>query len=221
MADICFSNVYNTITTDFLRQGEINIKWILLIAYNIGIITKNYIRFTFICFTVTILDMNIFRAMKPDAVYQSVLDVPFEGLKEMGKTCLLLDFDNTLGIDRTERPGEYAFECIKKVRENGFTCCLVSNAKSSRSSNIAKELDIPCVTYAHKPRPDGVNRALKLMDTKADKAVLIGDQIFTDVMAGRFAGVYTIMVEKYDKKEVWYIVLKRGLEKIVRAIGKF
>ena len=111
------------------------------------------IRFTFTGFTVTILDMNIFRAMKPDAVYQSVLDVPFEGLKKMGKTCLLLDFDNTLGIDRAERPGEYAFECVKKVKENGFTCCLVSNAKSSRSSNIAAELDIPCVTYAHKPRP--------------------------------------------------------------------
>ena len=179
------------------------------------------IRFTFTGFTVTILDMNIFRAMKPDAVYQSVLDVPFEGLKEMGKTCLLLDFDNTLGTDRAERPGEYAFECVKKVKENGFTCCLVSNAKSSRSSNIAAELDIPCVTYAHKPRPDGVNRALKLMNVESDKAVLIGDQIFTDVMAGKFAGVYTIMVEKYAPKEVWYIVLKRGLEMIVRAIGKF
>ena len=50
---------------------------------------------------------------------------------------------------------------------------------------------------------------------------MIGDQIFTDVMAGRFAGVYTIMVEKYDKKEIWYIVLKRGFERIVRAIGRF
>ena len=165
--------------------------------------------------------MNIFSAMKPDAVYNSLMDIPLDDLKSMGKTCLLLDFDNTLGVDHATEPGEYAFECVKKVKEHGFDCCLVSNAKSGRSAGIASALEIPCVTYAHKPRPDGVNRALKLMNKERSESVMIGDQIFTDVMAGRFAGVYTIMVEKYDKKEIWYIVLKRGFEKIVRAIGRF
>jgi len=177
--------------------------------------------FTIKAFIDKIFAMNIFSAMKPDKVYNSVLDIPLEDIKAMGKTCLLLDFDNTLGIDRASEPGEYAFDCIKKIKESGLECCLVSNAKSGRSAGIAAALDIPCVTYAHKPRPDGVNRALKLMNKDKSDAVMIGDQIFTDVMAGRFAGVYTIMVEKFGKKEVWYIVLKRGLEKVVRAIGRF
>ena len=166
-------------------------------------------------------NMNIFKAMKPDKVYKGVNDIPLDELRSMGKTCLLLDFDNTLGPDHATRPDQYAYDFIKKITDAGFSCCLVSNAKSGRSSGIAKLLEIPCITYAHKPRPDGVNRALKLLGKDRDEAVMIGDQIFTDVIAGRLASVYTIMVEKYSSREIWYVMLKRPLEKIVRLIGRF
>ena len=165
--------------------------------------------------------MNIFAAMKPDAVYGSVYDIPLDKLREEGKKCLLLDFDNTLGPDHATKPDNYAFDFIKKVKDSGFICCLVSNAKTGRSAGIAEALGIPCVTYAHKPRPDGIYRALKLMNTDASEAVMIGDQVFTDVIAGRLAPVYTIMVEKYSSKEIWYVVLKRPFEKLVRLIGRF
>ena len=168
-----------------------------------------------------ILLMNIFRAMVPDTVYKRADVIPYEELKSQGKTCILFDFDNTLGPDHATAPDKYAFDIIAKVRELGFKCCLVSNAKSGRSSKIAGMLNIPCVTYAHKPRPDGIYRALKLMETDASKAVMVGDQVFTDVIAGRLAPVYTIMVEKYSSKEIWYVVLKRPFEKLVRLIGRF
>ena len=165
--------------------------------------------------------MNIFAAMKPDAVYGSVYDIPLDKLREEGKKCLLLDFDNTLGPDHATKPDKYAFDFIKRIQDSGFICCLVSNAKTGRSAGIAETLGIPCVTYAHKPRPDGIYRALKLMNTDASEAVMIGDQVFTDVIAGRLAPVYTIMVEKYSSKEIWYVVLKRPFEKLVRLIGRF
>ena len=165
--------------------------------------------------------MNIFKAMKPDKVYKNVFEIPLDELRAAGKTCLLLDFDNTLGPDHATMPDKYAFDFIRKLTDAGFNCCLVSNAKSGRSSGIAQELDIPCVTYAHKPRPDGVNRAIQLMNVEPGETVMIGDQVFTDVIAGRLAGVYTIMVEKYSSKEIWYVVLKRPFEKLVRLIGGF
>ena len=82
-------------------------------------------------------------------------------------------------------------------------------------------LDIPCITYAHKPTPSGVRRALQEMRAVNEEAAMIGDQIFTDVIAGRLAGCYTIMVERYSKKEIWYVALKRPFEKIVRFFGRF
>lgn len=165
--------------------------------------------------------MNILSTMKPDRVCKSVFDIPLDELRSDGKKCLLLDFDNTLGPDHATRAGEYAFEFVSKAKSSGFSCCLVSNAKSGRSSGIAAELSVPCVTYAHKPRPDGIYRALELIKADGSEAVMIGDQVFTDVIAGRLAGVYTIMVEKYAPKEMWYIVLKRIPEKLVRLIGRF
>ena len=140
--------------------------------------------------------MNIFAAMKPDAVYGSVYDIPLDKLREEGKKCLLLDFDNTLGPDHATKPDNYAFDFIKKVKDSGFICCLVSNAKTGRSAGIAEALGIPCVTYAHKPRPDGIYRALKLMNTEASEAVMVGDRIDNDIIPAKKMGMKTIWVRQ-------------------------
>ena len=165
--------------------------------------------------------MNIFKAMCPTGVYRSVMDMPWERLKEEGLRVALLDFDNTLGPDRATEPDDYSFKCIEMLRGLGIEPCLVSNAKSSRSDGISKILNIPCVTYAKKPKPDGVLNAMKLMNASSDSAVMVGDQVFTDVMAGNLAGIRSYMVEKYQSHEIWYVAIKRPFEKVVRLIGKF
>lgn len=165
--------------------------------------------------------MNIFKAMKPERVYISAKTIPWVSLASEGITVALLDFDNTLGPDHSTEPTDFSFECVREIQDAGIRCCLVSNAKSGRSAGIAHALDIPCITYARKPEPVGVYRALKMMDAKRDEAVMVGDQIFTDVIAGNLAGVRTFMVEKLYPKEIWYVALKRIPEKIVRLIGRF
>ena len=165
--------------------------------------------------------MNIFKAMKPERVYTTAKMIPWVSLKSEGITVALLDFDNTLGPDHATAPTDFSFECVKEIQDAGIRCCLVSNAKSGRSAGIAKALDIPCVTYARKPEPVGVRRALELMQAGPEDAVMVGDQIFTDIIAGNLAGVRTFMVEKLHRKEIWYVALKRIPEKLVRLIGRF
>ena len=132
-----------------------------------------------------------------------------------------MDFDNTLGPDHATEPEDYSYKCVKLIEETGIKCCLVSNAKSGRSAKIAEMLGIPVVTYAHKPGTSGVLKAIKLMESTADKSVMVGDQVFTDVIAGNRSGVRTFMVEKLHKSEIWYVLLKRPFEKLVRVVGKF
>ena len=165
--------------------------------------------------------MNIFSAMKPEKVYGSLDVMPWNELAGEGIKTALLDFDNTLGPDHATEPEEYSYKCVKLIEETGIKCCLVSNAKSGRSSKIAEMLGIPCVTYANKPGTSGVLKAIKLMESSPEACVMVGDQIFTDVIAGNRSGVRTFMVERLHKKEVWYIVLKRVFERIVRAIARF
>lgn len=165
--------------------------------------------------------MNIFKAMIPDLTVRSVKDIDLNDLKCRGINTVLLDFDNTLGPDHSTVPTDYSRECVDKLTKSGFKLCLVSNAKSGRSSGIAKELGIECITYAHKPNPSGIMRALELMGSSYSETAMVGDQIFTDVIAGRLAGCYTIFVERYSKKEIWYVALKRPFERIVRLCGHF
>ena len=165
--------------------------------------------------------MNIFRAMKPEKVYKSLAEMPWDILAQEGIRTALLDFDNTLGPDHATEPEEYSYNCIKQIQEQGIRCCLVSNAKSGRSAKIAEMLDIPCVTFAKKPGTSGVLKAIELMGSNKQESVMVGDQIFTDVIAGNNSGVRTFMVEKLHKHEAWYVMLKRPLEKIVRGMAHF
>ena len=165
--------------------------------------------------------MNIFKAMKPEKVYKDLARIPWDELSSSGITTALLDFDNTLGRDHATEPEEFSYNCVKMIEEKGIKCCLVSNAKSGRSAKIAEMLGVPCVTYANKPGTSGVIKAMELMNSTPATSVMVGDQIFTDVIAGNRAGLRTFMVEKLYKPEIWYVMLKRPFEKIVRLIGKF
>lgn len=165
--------------------------------------------------------MNIFKAMRPEKVYENLTNMPWKELYDEGIRTALLDFDNTLGPDHATEPEDYSYKCVKMIEETGIKCCLVSNAKSGRSARIAEMLGIPVVTYANKPGTSGVLKAIKLMGSTADKSVMVGDQVFTDVIAGNRSGVRTFMVEKLHKSEIWYVLLKRPFEKLVRVVGKF
>lgn len=165
--------------------------------------------------------MNIFRAMKPERVYENLTKMPWQELYNEGIRTALLDFDNTLGPDHATEPEEYSYKCVKMIEETGIKCCLVSNAKSGRSAKIAEMLKIPVVTYANKPGTSGVLKAIKLMESTPEKSLMVGDQVFTDVIAGNRSGVRTFMVEKLYKSEIWYVLLKRPFEKLVRVVGNF
>ncbi|MBP5491684.1 MAG: YqeG family HAD IIIA-type phosphatase [Clostridiales bacterium] len=161
---------------------------------------------------------NIFR---PNLCVNKVSDLNFSELYEKGFRYALLDFDNTLAPDHYTEPIEYSYEMVSRMKNAGFSLCLVSNAKSERSAKIAKMLDIPCISYAHKPSPSGVLKAMDMIGAAKENTLMIGDQLFTDMAAGNRAGVYTILVERYSKKEVFYVVLKRFPEWILRKICRF
>ena len=158
---------------------------------------------------------------KPNEVYQKITLVPFDSLYKKGYRIALLDMDNTITKDHAVQPEDYTFSAIQTMQKEGFTCCVVSNAKSDRSATISKELGIACVAFAGKPSPNGIFRALELVEGKKEDAVFFGDQLFTDIAAANRAGIYSVLIEPLYKKEVFYVKIKRPFEKIVRKMLKF
>ena len=154
--------------------------------------------------------------MKPDYYLDTVHDVDFGVLKENNIETILLDIDNTLVPFKSSLPEEHIEEWIRRAKAEQFKICLVSNAYPRRAQTIGAHLDVPVVWMAKKPFKKGVVDSLKLTGTNKEQAVMIGDQIFTDILAAKLAGVRTILVEPMTKSDFVMTKFYRVLEFFVK-----
>ena len=155
--------------------------------------------------------------VKPWRREPDVASIGVDGLVEAGVRCVLIDRDNTVVPRDTKQAPESALAWLGALRAAGIKVCMVSNNFHSREvEESARELGCEVVHHAMKPAPFAVRRALKLMGATADEAVLVGDQVFTDVMAGNLAGVRPILVDPQSTTDLWYTHIFRVFE---RAIG--
>lgn len=97
----------------------------------------------------------------------------------------------------------------------GFKMCIVSNSLGKRVKWFGEKLGIPGVSKAVKPRKRAFLKAMEMLGSTVKTTIIIGDQIFTDVLGGNLLGVYTILVFPVDKKEFFTTFFLRGAEKII------
>lgn len=150
----------------------------------------------------------------PDEYLESTYKIDFKKLYEKGYRGILFDIDNTL-VPHGAPADERAVALFERLRELGFKTCLISNNKEPRVKSFCDKVDSAYVFKAGKPLPGGYEEGIRKMKTTRENTLFIGDQIFTDVLGAKRAGLYTIMVKPIHPKEEIQIVLKRYLEKIV------
>ena len=124
------------------------------------------------------------------------------------------DIDNTL-VPHGAPADKRAVALFKKLREIGFQTCLISNNKEPRVKSFCDKVGSTYVFKAGKPLPGGYEEGIRRMKTTKENTLFIGDQIFTDVLGAKRAGLHAIMVKPIHPKEEIQIVLKRYLEKVV------
>ena len=132
-----------------------------------------------------------------------------------GVRCVLLDRDNTcVPRDSKVAPPE-VMAWIEALHEQGISTCLVSNNfHTTQVERSAAELESEVVHHAMKPAPFAVWTALRKMDVEKTEAVLVGDQLFTDMAAGNLAGVRTILVRPQSRVDLWYTHIFRVFENL-------
>lgn len=150
----------------------------------------------------------------PDECAESVYQIDFSEWYKKGYRGVMFDIDNTLvphGADATAE----AVAFFKKLQEMGWKTCLISNNKEARVKRFNQEIKSLYLYDAHKPFRAGYQKAMKLMGTKPENTLLIGDQLFTDVYGAKRSGIYSILTAPIHPKEEIQIVLKRRLERVV------
>jgi len=151
----------------------------------------------------------------PDLQVASLTDIPLASLQARQIKALILDLDNTITEWNSNTVHKQVGEWFQNRKQAGFRACILSNNKEQRCLAVAKHLDIPFIFKAKKPRRAAFYRAMEIMQVKPEETAVIGDQIFTDVLGGNRAGLYTILVTPLARKEFFGTKISRAMEKMV------
>lgn len=151
----------------------------------------------------------------PNQYVKSVYDVDFASLFEKGYRGVLFDVDNTLVPFDVMDADERLMGFVNGLRETGFELGLVSNNSAKRVAALNNRLKMHMMPNAMKPLRRNLLKILDDMGVPAEKAVFVGDQVFTDVWVGNRCGMHTILVEPIQHKEQFITWIKRGTENLV------
>ena len=132
----------------------------------------------------------------PRGVYPSVTQISPQALARRGIRLVLADLDNTLVPYKVEEPAAEVAAWARELRDHGIQLFLLSNSrKPGRAQRFAQKLDIPYQGHSGKPKRAGYLRAMERMGCTPQETVMVGDQIFTDTLGARLAGVTPLLVE--------------------------
>lgn len=108
---------------------------------------------------------------------------------------LVLDVDETLvPIYEADVPPEiYAW--IDSLRPVTSLWLVSNNLSEARIGRIARTLDLPYILGARKPSRRKLRQAVTAMDLPVHQVGMVGDRLFTDMIAGNRLGLFTILVE--------------------------
>ncbi|MBN2476928.1 MAG: YqeG family HAD IIIA-type phosphatase [Pirellulales bacterium] len=154
------------------------------------------------------------RLIAPHLHVDSVCDLTLARLEELKLSALLLDVDCTLKRYRDPDVSPEVVAWLDELRAGGIGLCLVSNGMGRRIGRIAERLDLPFVAKALKPFPFRLRAAVRRMHFPPQRTAMVGDQLFADVLAGRLAGLTSILVRPiHPEEEPWFTRLKRPPER--------
>ena len=158
----------------------------------------------------------------PTLMRERITDITPEDLRSMGAVGVLLDVDNTLTTHYNPDLPEDIAVWLAAMEAEGFRFTLVSNAKRRRVEPFAAKLGMSCTWLAGKPLPFGYWKAARRLGLSRKECAAVGDQIFTDTLGARLAGMRCIQLSPIElEKHKPFLMFKRRREaKILRRLRR-
>ncbi len=160
------------------------------------------------------------RRFSPTEAIERVDQIDLEALQAAGKTLLLLDVDHTLLPWRSEEIPGAVREWVERAKALGFRLCILSNTNNvARLEGLCRSLGVEFVRAKNKPSRQMFRLALAKFGVPPEEAVMIGDQLFTDVLGANRSGIDAIWVRPMAGREFFATTLiSRNLERVMAVL---
>jgi HAD superfamily phosphatase (TIGR01668 family) len=134
--------------------------------------------------------------LQPDLILQgSVLKLTPHILQQYGLKGLVLDVDDTLVPITVSDASPTLRRWVVEIRQVASVWLVSNNLSDTRIGGIARSLDVPYILGAVKPSRRKLRQAVHAMNLPVDQVAMVGDRLFTDVLAGNRLGMFTILVD--------------------------
>lgn len=134
--------------------------------------------------------------LQPDLILEdSILQLTPKLLNQYQLKGLVLDVDDTIVSTKAADVTPELLAWLTEIKATIPIWLVSNNMKRSRIERIAKSLDLPYIFGASKPSRRKLRRAVTAMNLPYEQIAMVGDRLFTDVLAGNRLGVFTILVE--------------------------
>ncbi|MCM2531574.1 YqeG family HAD IIIA-type phosphatase [Neobacillus pocheonensis] len=149
----------------------------------------------------------------PNEHVKSILDINPEDLKEKGVKGIITDLDNTLVEWDRPNATPQLIRWFDEIKKHNILVTIVSNNNEERVKAFSDPLKIPFIFRARKPMGPAFHRAIAQMGIKKEEAVVIGDQLLTDVLGGNRTGFHTILVVPVAQTDGFFTKFNRFVER--------
>ena len=128
---------------------------------------------------------------------------------------VIFDIDNTLVTHDTPVPPSELLEYFEKLGQWGIKYAIASNNKRSRVELFSRDLGVPYIHRAFKPRKAPLKRLVRHFGIDAANVCLVGDQLFTDVYGANRMGFVSVLVTAVGEDETGFVSFKRVFERML------
>ncbi|MBD2326849.1 YqeG family HAD IIIA-type phosphatase [Alkalinema sp. FACHB-956] len=137
------------------------------------------------------------KLLQPDLLLSdTILSLSPDLLQARGLRGLVLDVDETLVPITMAQVSSELLPWVEAVKTVAPQIWLVSNNISeTRIKRIAETLKVPYISGAAKPSRRKLRRAVEAIGLPPEQVGMVGDRLFTDVLAGNRLGMHTILVQ--------------------------
>ncbi len=153
------------------------------------------------------------KLLEPWCKVEHVSAIDLESLRRQGMDTLLLDMDNTVVPWHTFDIEDRTRSWVESAKAMGYKICIISNNHRWRIERLAGMLQVQGVWNACKPFLGGYLRALRTVNAHRNQCVLVGDQVFTDILGANLMGIRTILVKPLSQREHKWTRFMRRFER--------